>query len=283
MEIKLENLSFTYMKGSPYEKNALKNINLTINSGEFVGIIGPSGSGKTTLVQHFNGLLLPTNGKVYIDGIATDSKEFRSKRKSIGFVFQYPEYQLFEETVYLDIAFGPKNHGYTQTEIEKSVRKAATLLELDDEILSKSPFELSGGQKRRAAIAGVLATEPDILILDEPAAGLDPHSREELYKIIKLYRNNAKTIIFVSHNMEDVAKLCTRILAVNQHEIVMDGTPMEIFTNTKKLNEYSLDTPDITKLYHQLSQHLPDFKQRSLMIEDVKDHIIEYWRKKNVK
>ena len=228
--IKTENLSHVYSEGTPFVKTAIDNINLEIEEGEMVGVIGHTGSGKSTLIQHFNGLLQPTSGKIYIDGedMWADKAKLRDIRFKVGLVFQYPEYQLFEETIYKDIAFGPRNMGLDEKEIDRRVREAAYFVGLRDDQLEKSPFELSGGQKRRVAIAGVIAMEPEILILDEPTAGLDPEGREEILRNIQQYREakNA-TIMMVSHSMNDVARLTDRLLVLNgSHIRVQPGIPL---------------------------------------------------------
>ena len=229
MQIKIENLKFVYNENNPFSKTALDDISLTIEENEFIGIIGHTGSGKSTLVQHLNALITPSHGKVFIDGIDTSEKS-KNKidiRKNVGLVFQYPEYQLFEETVYKDIAFGPSNIGCTEEEIEERVRWACDLVKLDfDYIKDKSPFELSGGQKRRVAIAGVLAMKPKFLVLDEPTAGLDPRGRDEILDEIKnLYKTQNMTVVLVSHSMEDVARMVERIIVMEKGKIYMDGKP----------------------------------------------------------
>ena len=252
MPIRMENVSHTYMEGGPFEATAIGNIDLEINDGEFVGLIGHTGSGKSTLIQHMNGLLKPSEGTVIVNEIRIhkDSKNLRELRQQVGLVFQYPEHQLFEETVALDIAFGPKNLGLSQEEINARVLEAAHLVGLPfDEIKDRSPFELSGGQRRRVAIAGVLAMKPDILILDEPTAGLDPRGRDEIFdEISTLHREKGYTIILVSHSMEDVARLVDRIIVMNQGNVALTGTPSEVFAHSSELKEMGLDVPQITNL-----------------------------------
>ncbi|MEE1046570.1 MAG: energy-coupling factor transporter ATPase [Clostridia bacterium] len=249
--IKLSNVSYVYMKGGPFEKTALNNVSLEIDEGEFIGLIGHTGSGKSTLIQLLNGLLKPTEGEIIVDGYnLTDKKtKLRDVRFDVGLVMQYPEYQLFEETVFKDIAFGPKNMGLDQEEIKSRVEFAANMVGLKQELLEKSPFDLSGGQKRRAAIAGVLAMEPKILILDEPTAGLDPAGRDEiLYKIKDMHERMNITVILVSHSMEDVAKLADRILVMNGGEVEMFGKPGEVFKHGERLCEIGLNVPQVTRI-----------------------------------
>lgn len=253
--IKLENVSYVYMQGGPFEKTALNNINLEIGDGEFIGLIGHTGSGKSTLIQLLNGLIKPTEGRVRVAGFdLTDKKtKMRDVRFKVGLVMQYPEHQLFEETVFKDIAFGPQNMGLPQEEIKNRVEFAANLVGLSKEILDKSPFDLSGGQKRRVAIAGVLAMEPKVLILDEPTAGLDPGGRDEiLFKIKDMHERMNLTVILVSHSMEDVAKLADRILVMNSGSIEMFDTPSKIFENAERLSQIGLNVPQITQACDRL-------------------------------
>lgn len=253
--IKLENVSYVYMQGGPFEKTALNNINLEIGDGEFIGLIGHTGSGKSTLIQLLNGLIKPTEGRVRVAGFdLTDKKtKMRDVRFKVGLVMQYPEHQLFEETVFKDIAFGPQNMGLPQEEIKNRVEFAANLVGLSKEILDKSPFDLSGGQKRRVAIAGVLAMEPKVLILDEPTAGLDPGGRDEiLFKIKDMHERMNLTVILVSHSMEDVAKLADRILVMNSGSIEMFDTPSKIFEDAERLSQIGLNVPQITQVCDRL-------------------------------
>ena len=255
--LEIKNLTHTYSAGTPFEHKALDNMNFSVERGEFVGIIGHTGSGKSTLMQHLNGLLKPTSGAVLLDGvdIHRDKKTTRQARFRVGLVFQYPEYQLFEETVYKDIAFGPRNMGLKEEEIDRRVREAAKLVGLTDAQLEVSPFDLSGGQKRRVAIAGVIAMEPEVLILDEPTAGLDPASREEILKNIETYRRTKNaTIMMVSHSMNDVARLTDRLLVLNGSRLAMDGAPAEVFTRAEELLQMGLDIPDITRVFLRLKQ-----------------------------
>ncbi len=253
--LQVQDLTHIYSAGTPFEHTALENINFTINRGEFIGIIGHTGSGKSTLMQHLNGLLKPTSGKILLDGkdIWSDKKLTREARFRVGLVFQYPEYQLFEETVYKDIAFGPKNMKLSQEEIDRRVRQAADFVGLTEKQLQVSPFDLSGGQKRRVAIAGVIAMEPEVLILDEPTAGLDPVGREEILSNIQRYREakNA-TIMMVSHSMNDVARLTDRLLVLNGAHIAMNGTPGEVFEYAQELEAMGLDIPEITRIFMRL-------------------------------
>lgn len=252
MSICVENVSCVYSKGSPFEKVALENITLTIEKGEFIGIIGHTGSGKSTLIQHLNGLIHPTSGKVTIDGVdlAAKTKAAVAKRHSVGMVFQYPEHQLFEETVAKDIAFGPKNLGCSEEETEKRVKSAMKFAGLDyDTFGGRSPFRLSGGQQRRVAIAGVIAMHPDFLILDEPSAGLDPIGRREIFsRIQSWYQKGVFSVILVSHNMDDIARLATRLLVMHKGHLVMDGKPMDIFLHHRReLQECGVDAPPLTQ------------------------------------
>ncbi len=252
MSICVENVSYIYGKGTPFEKAALSNVSLTIEKGEFIGIIGHTGSGKSTLIQHLNGLLYPTEGRVTVDGVdlAGKSKEALAKRHSVGMVFQYPEHQLFEETVAKDIAFGPHNQGYDEEEIKKRVKSAMKFAGIDYEMFAeRSPFRLSGGQQRRVAIAGVIAMHPDFLILDEPSAGLDPVGRREIFSRIRSwYEKGVFSVILVSHNMDDIARLATRLLVMHEGRIILDGNPMDIFLHHRKeLKDCGVDAPPLTQ------------------------------------
>ena len=255
--LEVKNLNYIYSAGTPFEHKALDNVNFSINRGEFIGIIGHTGSGKSTLMQQLNGLLRPTSGQVLLDGqdIWSDKKLTRQARFRVGLVFQYPEYQLFEETVYKDIAFGPRNMGLKPDEIDRRVREAAGFVGLTEKQLEVSPFDLSGGQKRRVAIAGVIAMEPEVLILDEPTAGLDPVGRSEILGNIESYRKakNA-TIMMVSHSMEDVARLTDRLLVMNGSCLAMDGTPAEVFTHAQELVEMGLNIPQVTQVFLHLKK-----------------------------
>ena len=257
--LEVKNLTHTYSAGTPFEHVALDNVSFSVEKGEFIGIIGHTGSGKSTLMQHLNGLLKPTSGQILLDGkdIWSDKKTTRQTRFRVGLVFQYPEYQLFEETVYKDIAFGPKNMGLDKKEIDRRVRESAALVGLREDQLAVSPFDLSGGQKRRVAIAGVIAMEPEVLILDEPTAGLDPEGREDILMNIQAYRKakNA-TIIMVSHSMNDVARLTDRLIVMNHARKAMDGTPTEIFTysHTQELMDMGLDIPEVSRVFMRLRE-----------------------------
>ena len=272
MPIEIKNLSHVYMPDSPFQATAVHDITLTLNDGEFVGLIGHTGSGKSTLVQHLNALLKPTSGAVYVDGqdLSDKQTDLRAIRKRVGLVFQYPEYQLFEETVYKDIAFGPTNLRLEAAEVDERVREAARLVGLDDATLEKSPFELSGGQKRRVAIAGVIAMRPGTLILDEPAAGLDPRGREEMLSLMqRLHREGNRTMVMVSHSMNDVARLCGRILVMNKGKLALDGTPEEVFSHADELMEMGLGLPDCAQLCRQLREKGFDIPANLWRVEDV--------------
>ncbi len=275
--LEVRSLTHTYSAGTPFQHTALDNLSFSVERGEFVGIIGHTGSGKSTLMQHLNGLLKATSGQVLLDGtdIWSDKKFTRQARFRVGLVFQYPEYQLFEETVYKDIAFGPKNMGLKAEEIDRRVRDAAKLVGLTEAQLQVSPFDLSGGQKRRVAIAGVIAMEPEVLILDEPTAGLDPESRAGILENIETYRREKNaTIMMVSHSMNDVARLTDRLLVLNGSKLAMDGPPAEVFTRAEELLEMGLDIPDITRVFLRL-------KQMGLSVEPVYtiDQALEMVRK----
>ena len=253
--LSVKNLKYVYSAGTPFEHTALEDVSFSVNRGEFLGIIGHTGSGKSTLMQQLNGLLKPTSGSVFLDGqdIWSDKKLTRQARFRVGLVFQYPEYQLFEETVYRDIAFGPKNMGLPAEEVDRRVREAAGFVGITDAQLQASPFDLSGGQKRRVAIAGVIAMEPEILILDEPTAGLDPSGRREILSNIAAYRKSKNaTIMMVSHSMEDVARLTDRLLVLNGSRLAMDGTPDEIFAHAEELVNMGLNIPQVTQVFLHL-------------------------------
>ncbi len=255
--IKIENLSHVYSQGTPFEKTAIEDINLEIQQGEFIGVIGHTGSGKSTLIQHLNGLLKPTSGHIYIDGqdIWAEPSKIRQFRFKVGLVFQYPEYQLFEETVYKDIAFGPGNMGLDQEEVDKRVREAARFVGLSDRQLEKSPFELSGGQKRRVAIAGVLAMQPQVLVLDEPTAGLDPRGRDKILGEIKNYhQERGTTVLLVSHSMEDVAKFASRVLVMNKAKVAMLDDVERVFTRVDEIASMDLAVPQISRIFAGLAQ-----------------------------
>lgn len=276
MAIKVESLSYVYMRGTPFEKKALENINIDIVDGEFVGIIGHTGSGKSTLVQHLNGILKPTSGKVYLDNKDINEKSAKELRNQVGIIFQYPEHQLFEETVYKDIAFGLERRGFDAREIEIRVKNILQTAGLSEGILAKSPFELSGGQKRRVAIAGVLVLEPRILVLDEPTAGLDPKGRDDLYELISKFRKQLNiTVILVSHSMEDIARMVKRVVVMNRGEIQMDGTPIEIFKQSDRLEEIGLSVPQITYFMRRLKNYVPEINENIFTVEDAKAEILK--------
>lgn len=274
MSIVIEHLNYVYMQGGPYETKALDDVSLTIHDGEFVGLIGHTGSGKSTLVQHLNGLILPTSGKITVDGmdLADKNTDKRAIRRRVGLVFQYPENQLFEETVAKDIAFGPKNLGLDEEEIDRRVRTAMRRVALDyDKLSQRSVFELSGGQMRRVAIAGVLAMEPQTLVLDEPCAGLDPKGREEILGLISdLHRESGATIVMVSHSMDDVAALAERVIVMNHGKVAMDGAPREVFSRGEELRAIGLDVPQAVELAQKLREKGFDVPEGIYKIEEVR-------------
>lgn len=284
MIINIKDLTFVYNPNTPFEKRALDNINLEINEGEFIGLIGHTGSGKSTLVQHLNGLMKPSSGSLFVEGknIVEKDANLREIRQKIGLVFQYPEHQLFEETIYKDIAFGPKNLGLRDEEIEKRVKEAMEVVGLDYETLKdRSPFELSGGQKRRVAIAGVIAMKPKVLVLDEPTAGLDPHGRDEILgEIHELYKKQGITIILVSHSMEDVAKLVNRILVMHRGKIVMDGETREVFKNADELENIGLGIPQITSFMRKFKSKGNEVRDDILTVQEAKEEIMKFLRRK---
>ncbi|MFQ9977406.1 energy-coupling factor transporter ATPase [Clostridium cadaveris] len=279
MSIKISNLTHVYMPGSPFEKKALDDVSLEINDGQFVALIGHTGSGKSTLIQHMNGLLKPTSGEIIVDDKNITNKEIKLSdvRKKVGIVFQYPEYQLFEETIEKDIEFGPRNLGLSDEEISVRVKKAMKMVGLDFETYKdKSPFELSGGQKRRVAIAGVVAMEPKVLILDEPTAGLDPKGRDEILgQIKKLHDEYNMTIILVSHSMEDVARVADRILVMNKGKCVLDGKPYEVFKEIDTLENIGLAAPQITYLVRELRNRGFNITDDIFTVEDAKKAILK--------
>ena len=274
MSIVIEHLNYVYMQGGPYETKALNDVSLTINDGEFIGLIGHTGSGKSTLVQHLNGLIMPSSGRVLVDGLdlADKNTDRRAIRRRVGLVFQYPENQLFEETVAKDIAFGPKNLGLDEAEIDRRVRTAMRRVALDyDRIAERSVFELSGGQMRRVAIAGVLAMEPQTLVLDEPCAGLDPRGREEILGLISdLHRESGATIVMVSHSMDDVAALAERVIVMNHGSVVMDGTPREVFAKGEELRAIGLDVPQAVELAQKLREKGFDIPEGIYRMDEIR-------------
>ncbi len=277
--LEVKNLHHVYSVGTPFEHVALDDVSFCVQRGEFLGIIGHTGSGKSTLIQHLNGLLKPSAGSVLLEGkdIWADKVTTRQSRFQVGLVFQYPEYQLFEETVYKDIAFGPRNMGLQRHEIDRRVREAAAFVGISESLLEVSPFDLSGGQKRRVAIAGVMAMEPKILILDEPTAGLDPEGREEILLHIDEYRKTRNaTVMMVSHSMTDVARLTDRLLVMNDGKLVMDGTPQQVFSRAHELVDMGLDIPAITSVFMRLQQLGLDVPQVSTVEQAI--HVLTHWK-----
>ncbi len=276
--IRTENLSYVYGEGTPFRKAAVDGVNIEIESGEMVGIIGHTGSGKSTLIQHFNGLLKPTEGSVYVDGerLWDDRSRLRPVRFKVGLVFQYPEYQLFEETVYKDIAFGPKNMGLSESDIDKRIKETARMVGLSPEILDKSPFELSGGQKRRVAIAGVMAMEPKVLILDEPASGLDPKGREQILGLIREYHQQTKsTVLLVSHSMEDIAKNVSKILVMNNAKVFCYDDTVKVFHRSEELTAMGLSVPQVTRVFNRLKAMGIDIKDDVYTVNYAKKLLLE--------
>lgn len=278
MSIKLENVSYTYMKNTPYERTALKEVTLTIEKGEYVAVIGHTGSGKSTLMQHLNGLLKPDLGKVFVDDVDINGKAAAAKtaKNRVGMVFQYPEHQIFAETVYEDVAFGPRNKGLAEEEVEVQVKAALKFVGLDyDSFASRSPFQLSGGQMRRAAIAGVVAMEPDYLILDEPSAGLDPCSRDSIFREInELYQTRKMAVILVTHSMEEAAQYARRLLVMSKGRIVIDGSSAEVFQNQREmLRSVGVDVPQTIKLADTLREHGLQIGKDILRIDELVNQI----------
>ena len=284
MSIIIKNLEYTYNQNTPFESKALNGINLEIENGQMVGLIGHTGSGKSTLIQHLNGLIKPTSGNIIIDGIDITKKDIKLSeiRKEVGVVFQYPEYQLFEETIYKDIAFGPSNLGLNQDQIEKRVRESMDIVGLDfHNFKNRSPFELSGGQKRRVAIAGIIAMKPKVLILDEPTAGLDPKSKYEILNQIKMLRDKYNiTIIISSHSMEDMASIADKIVVMYNGKIEVMGKPKEVFKNGKRLKEIGLDVPQVLELVMELRKKGFDISDDIITIQEAKNEIIAHLRRK---
>lgn len=280
MAIQLDSITYTYGVGTPFEKQALSGISLTIENGEFLGIIGHTGSGKSTFVQHLNGLLHPTTGAVTVNGVDISAKteEAKEMRHKVGMVFQYPEHQLFEETIAQDIAFGPKNLGLSDDEVQRRVREAMQLVGLDYDIYAeRSPFHLSGGQMRRVAIAGVIAMEPDFLVLDEPSAGLDPFGREEIFEqIIKLHKEKGLTVILVSHNMEDISRMATRLIVLDKGQVVLDGPPLDIFKHERHvLQSVGVDVPPVSVLVESLRARGIPISNDILTVDDAVAAIVQ--------
>ena len=275
--LQVKDLTHTYGAGTPFQRSAVEHMSFDVNEGEFLGIIGHTGSGKSTLIQHLNGLLQPTAGEILLRGknIWAEPKKIREVRFKVGLVFQYPEYQLFEETVYKDIAFGPANQGKTGDELDYAVREAAKLVGIRDDQLEKSPFELSGGQKRRVALAGVLAMEPEVLVLVEPTAGLDPAGRENLMANIRDYhRNKGKTIILVSHSMDEIARNVDRILVLKNAHVLMQGTPAEVFARGEELLSAGLDVPQITRIAMELKRRGVDIDPAVYTVEALERQLL---------
>ncbi len=277
--LEVKNLSHHYGEGTPFKTDAVNNVSFCANKGEIIGIIGHTGSGKSTLIQHLNGLLKADEGSVYIDGkdIWENPKKINEIRFRVGMVFQYPEHQLFDETVYSDIAYGPKNKGLNDEEVDRAVRYAANLVGIGEEFFDKSPLELSGGEMRRVAIAGVIAMKPEILVLDEPTAGLDPAGRELLISRIIEYRNNTNaTVIIISHSMEDIAKISDKVLVMNHGNLFMFDSTNKVFSNYKKLEEIGLNVPEITKIIIKLREKGFDIKGDFLTVDGAVDALTEY-------
>ena len=281
--IKTEHLTHIYSQGTPYERAALQDFNIEIEEGEFAGIIGHTGSGKSTFIQHLNGLLAPTEGKVYIDGedLWADKKDLRRFRFKVGLVFQYPEYQLFEETVYRDIAFGPKNMGLNEQEVDEHVRFGAKFAGVDESLFEASPLDLSGGQKRRIAIAGVMAMKPEVLVLDEPTAGLDPKGRDDILdQIAYLHKQSDMTVILVSHSMEDIARYADRIIVMNKGSVMYNGAPKEVFAHYQELEKIGLAAPQVTYIMHDLKEKGLPVKVNVTTVEEAADEIMQALEKK---
>ena len=279
MSITINHLTHIYNPGTAFEKKALDDVNLQIETGEFIGLIGHTGSGKSTLIQHLNGLILPTQGEILLDGenIHKDKMRLKEVRRRVGLAFQYPEYQLFEMTVYRDVAFGPTNMKLPADQIHENVISALQTVGLGEEVYEQSPFELSGGQKRRAAIAGVLAMNPEILILDEPTAGLDPKGRDEILEAIRnLHEKRKITVILVSHSMEDVARLAERIIVMHRGKVAMTGTPKEIFPRVEELEQMGLAAPQISYVFHQLQERGYDLPADVFTTEEAKEVLLQF-------
>ena len=286
MSIKAEHLTYKYGDGTAFEQYALKDVNFEIPDGQFVGLIGHTGSGKSTLIQHLNGLIKPTSGRILYNGTDIHSEGYSLKklRSKVGLVFQYPEHQLFEIDVFSDVCFGPKNLGFSDEEIKKRAEEALRLVKLDEKFWKQSPFELSGGQKRRVAIAGVLAMGPEVLILDEPTAGLDPKGRDEiLQQIKKLQTETGLTILLVSHSMEDVAEYVDRIIVMNKGSVMYDDTPREVFKHYKELEEVGLAAPQVTYIMHELKARGADVDVDATTIEEAAEEIARVWKQNNQK
>ncbi len=275
--IEAKNLVFTYGQGTPFVTHAVNDVSFSVNRGEIIGLIGHTGSGKSTIVQQLNGLIKPESGEILLDGknINTEFKSLREVRFRVGLVFQYPEYQLFEETAFKDIAYGPTNMGLSESEVNERVRYAASLVGLSDELLEKSPFDLSGGEKRRVAIAGIIAMRPDVLVLDEPTAGLDPKGRDMILSRIKEYRDQTNAaVIIVSHSMEDMAKTADKLLVMNKGKIEMFDTVANVFENAERLSEIGLDIPEVTKIAVELNKRGFNIPKNIFTVSDLRDAIV---------
>lgn len=276
--LETQELTYVYSPGTPFEKTAVDHVNISIEKGEMIGVMGHTGSGKSTLIQHFNGLLRPTSGKVLLDGkdIWEDKTKIRDVRFRVGLVFQYPEYQLFEETVFKDIAFGPKNMGLDEAEIKRRVLETSHDIGLSEELMERSPFDLSGGQKRRAAIAGVMAMEPDVLILDEPTAGLDPAGRDKILGHIKAYhRRTGNTTLIVSHSMEDIASFADRILVMSDSKLFCFDDTVKVFARSEEISSIGLDVPQITRVFDELKKRGADFGKEVYTVEYAKNLLLK--------
>lgn len=281
--LEVKGLTHVYSKGTPFERTAIEDLNFTVESGGFVGIIGHTGSGKSTMVQHLNGLMKPTSGQVLLDGkdIWEKPEEIRALRFRVGLVFQYPEYQLFEETVYKDISFGPRNMGLSEEEIDRRVREAAAFVSITEDLLQKSPFELSGGQKRRVAIAGVLAMQPKVLILDEPTAGLDPKGRDRILGQIQEYQQDQKnTVLIVSHSMEDVAKFAKKVLVMNQARVFMYDDTEKVFAHASEIEQMGLAVPQVTRVFMRLAEMGYPVNPHTYTIKAAKEQILDLFDQK---
>lgn len=278
MSIEIKNLCHVYAPQTPFEYAALCDVSLSIPDGQYVAVIGHTGSGKSTLIQHLNGLMKPTSGSITVQGIDLCAKKvpLRELRRRVGLVFQYPEYQLFEETVAKDVAFGPKNMGLDEQETDSRVREAISLVGLDESVLEMSPFDLSGGQKRRVAIAGVLSMRPEVLVLDEPIAGLDPLGRRDILALVAQYREKTgATVILVSHNMDDVADIAQRVIVMNKGSVAMDGTPAEVFSQTERLKQMGLDVPQVVLLGERLRQRGMDVPKDIITQQQMLDFLLD--------
>ena len=278
MSLKLENVNYVYSEGTAYQIQALKNINLEIKDGQFIGVIGHTGSGQSTLIQHLNGLVNASSGAIYFNGknIYDEGYNFRELRSHVGLVFQYPEHQLFEATILDDVCFGPKNQGLSKEETVSRAKEALESVGIPEKLYDQSPFDLSGGQKRRVAIAGVLAMRPEVLILDEPTAGLDPAGRDEILDLIaRMHRERKITVILVSHSMEDVAKYVERIIVMNHGQVMFDGTPREVFHHYKELEQVGLAAPQVTYLMHELKEKGLDVNTEATTVAEARESLLE--------